>query len=133
MLGVAPYFLSVHASPVVADVTGNFNFSSCVRYRAFARVNTMINVLAWPPRRVNPRTSESLGKTMLSTDRIKIQCPHCKIDFLQQAKRIRGGITIACANCKELIRFDDASPIDGIRKALSAARKVRRQASTSPF
>jgi hypothetical protein len=68
---------------------------------------------------------------MLASDKIRIQCPHCKDDFLQQAKRIRGGVCISCPNCQEAIRFDDASPVDSIRKALSAARKIRRQTSAS--
>jgi hypothetical protein len=32
-----------------------------------------------------------------------------------------------CPGCKKTIAFDDASQDDAIRKALSAARKLRRQ------
>jgi predicted Zn finger-like uncharacterized protein len=70
---------------------------------------------------------------MLPSSKLKIQCPHCKNEFLQQAKLIRAGVTVTCANCKELVRFDDASPVESIRKALSTARKLRRQAGASSF
>jgi hypothetical protein len=73
------------------------------------------------------------GGKMLPRSKLKIQCPHCKNEFLQQAKLIRGGVTVACANCKELVRFDDASPVESIRKALSAAANCDAKRALRPF
>jgi hypothetical protein len=66
---------------------------------------------------------------MLLADKIKIQCPHCGREFKEQAKKIRGGAHLPCPLCHEVIGFDDGSPDERIRKALSAARKLRRQAT----
>jgi endogenous inhibitor of DNA gyrase (YacG/DUF329 family) len=64
---------------------------------------------------------------MLPTDKIRIECPKCGKPFREHFRKIRGGFTMLCPACKKPIAFDDASQDDAIRKALSAARKLRQQ------
>ena len=52
-----------------------------------------------------------------------------KAVFKSSATRIRAGTTVPCPKCQELIVFDDGSKHEVVRKALSAARKVRQQAT----
>ena len=64
---------------------------------------------------------------MLPADKIRIECPKCGKSFREHFRKIRGGFSMPCPGCKQTITFDDASQDDAIRKALSAARKLRRQ------
>jgi Zn finger protein HypA/HybF involved in hydrogenase expression len=66
---------------------------------------------------------------MLPASKIKIQCPHCNKEFKEQAKKIRGGARIPCPLCKRQIAFVDSSSDESIRRALSAARQIRRESS----
>jgi transposase-like protein len=65
----------------------------------------------------------------MASDKIKIACPACGNEITEQAKKIRGGLSLACPHCKQSIKFEDGSPHESIRKALSVARKLRRQAT----
>ena len=62
------------------------------------------------------------------SDKINIECPACGHAIKEQANKIRGGVSLACPRCRQAVKFDEGSPHDSIRRALSAARKLRRQA-----
>lgn len=64
-----------------------------------------------------------------STDKIKVICPQCKKEFKERAQKIRGDAKLPCPNCGEEVVFDNASSDPAIKKALSLARKLRRQAT----
>jgi endogenous inhibitor of DNA gyrase (YacG/DUF329 family) len=64
---------------------------------------------------------------MLPTDKIRIECPKCGKPFREHFRKIRGGFRMPCPSCKKMLVFDDASQDDAVRKALSAARKLRQQ------
>jgi hypothetical protein len=66
---------------------------------------------------------------MLST-KVKVECPKCRKEFRAAAKDIRAGSTLTCEFCKTPVRITEAPEHEGIRKALSAARKIRRQAAS---
>jgi endogenous inhibitor of DNA gyrase (YacG/DUF329 family) len=64
----------------------------------------------------------------MASDKIKVECPACGQEIKEPAKKIRAGLSLACPRCKNALKFEEGSPHDSIRRALSAARKLRRQA-----
>jgi endogenous inhibitor of DNA gyrase (YacG/DUF329 family) len=66
----------------------------------------------------------------LVTDKIKIKCPKCGKEFKEQARKIRADFSMPCPHCQDVVKFEDGSPNERIRRALSAARKLRRQGSS---
>jgi hypothetical protein len=64
---------------------------------------------------------------MLST-KVKVDCPKCHKTFKASANAIRAGLTLTCEFCKTPVRITETPEDEGIRRALSAARKIRRQA-----
>jgi predicted RNA-binding Zn-ribbon protein involved in translation (DUF1610 family) len=65
---------------------------------------------------------------MILASMIKINCPKCGGAFKERALKIRGGVQLPCPNCFHSIVFDSVSGDHGVRRALSAARKLRRNA-----
>jgi endogenous inhibitor of DNA gyrase (YacG/DUF329 family) len=66
----------------------------------------------------------------LVIDTIKIKCPNCDKEFKEQARKIRADFSMPCPYCQDVVKFEDGSPNIHIRRALSAARKLRRQGSS---
>jgi len=66
---------------------------------------------------------------MLST-KVKIECPKCRKEFKAAVRDIRAGSTLTCEFCKTPVRITEAPEHDSIRKALTTARKIRRQVSS---
>ena len=56
---------------------------------------------------------------------IDIVCGHCATAFREHHSRVRAGTAISCQACGGLIVFDNESRDPNIRKALSAARRIR--------
>jgi hypothetical protein len=59
---------------------------------------------------------------------IRVQCPKCGATFREKPSKIRNGAVLACPNCSQPLTIDSNSEHSGIRRALTEARKIRRQA-----
>lgn len=59
-------------------------------------------------------------------DSIQVRCSRCNAGFRDRARRIRSGYSRECPNCNVLIFFESESHNDNIRRALKAARAMRR-------
>jgi hypothetical protein len=67
---------------------------------------------------------------MLGIDgKIALFCPHCGILIKEKAQKIRADAVLHCSACRRDISFSPSSPNESVRKALSAARKSRREAN----
>jgi hypothetical protein len=61
--------------------------------------------------------------------KIKIVCGKCAEIFKEHQSKIRDGFSVTCPVCAEPIVFDSNSKDLNIRRALTAARQFRLQAS----
>jgi len=64
-------------------------------------------------------------------ERLLITCAACGKSFREMAGKLKGGNTLACRHCPAPIMIDSESTNASVRKALSAARKIRLQGITS--
>lgn len=62
------------------------------------------------------------------SEMIRVQCPKCGGLMKAKARAIRGGFSMPCTHCAEKIAFESESNDSSIRRALSEARRLRRQA-----
>ena len=62
----------------------------------------------------------------MTDDKIKIKCTKCSQIFRERAQRVRDGFQANCPSCCRLITFDMNAEDRNIRKALQAAREMRR-------
>src|SRR5712675_1401613 len=62
---------------------------------------------------------------LMTDDRIRIVCSHCRKTFNERAQRMKAGYQIQCPNCIRLITFDSSSEDPNIRRPLRAARAWR--------
>jgi hypothetical protein len=60
-----------------------------------------------------------------NVDRIKVQCTKCKNSFRERVRNLRSGYQVQCPNCARMITFDENSDDLGVRRALTAARRIR--------
>jgi uncharacterized Zn finger protein (UPF0148 family) len=56
---------------------------------------------------------------------VSVGCPHCRGQFLENAKLVRPGGQAYCPNCEELFVLDLAN--EGMRKTLVEAKLARRR------
>jgi hypothetical protein len=63
--------------------------------------------------------------------KIKIVCEKCTEIFKEHHSKIRNSLSVTCPVCAEPIVFDSNSKDLNIRRALTAARKFRLQASAA--
>jgi hypothetical protein len=63
---------------------------------------------------------------MVVDDTVQIGCGRCKGRFRERAGKLVNGFSRQCPSCEAVFFFDDASPKMEIRKALLAAKNVRR-------
>jgi endogenous inhibitor of DNA gyrase (YacG/DUF329 family) len=59
---------------------------------------------------------------------IRVQCPKCGGTMKAKARNIRGRFSMPCTHCSTAITFESESTDSSIRRALSQARRLRRQA-----
>jgi hypothetical protein len=66
------------------------------------------------------------GEVRFVDDTVQISCGRCKGRFRERARKLVSGFSSQCPSCEAVFFFDDASPKIEIRKALLAAKNVRR-------
>ena len=64
-------------------------------------------------------------------DKIKVQCSQCGKETKERAQKIRGGHKMTCPFCKKIMSFESTSTDANVRKALGAARQIRRLATNA--
>ena len=66
-----------------------------------------------------------------AAEKIKVQCSQCGKETKERAQKIRSGHKMTCPFCKKIIAFESASTDPNVRKALGAARQIRRLAPSA--
>ncbi len=62
-------------------------------------------------------------------EKVSITCPECQKTFKETANKVRAGLKLPCPACKAEIHFEAKAENLNIRKALSAAKRVRLASS----
>ncbi|VIO74251.1 hypothetical protein [Bradyrhizobium ivorense] len=60
-------------------------------------------------------------------DSVQIRCTRCKNVFRDRAKRLQSGYSRQCPSCEVVLFFDEDSPNPHIKKAMRAARRLRKE------
>ena len=60
-------------------------------------------------------------------DSVQIRCTRCKNVFRDRAKRLQNGYSRQCPGCEVVLFFDEDSANPNIKKAMRAARRVRKE------
>lgn len=60
-----------------------------------------------------------------TVDRIKVSCTRCRNSFRERVHNLRSGYQVQCPHCSRMITFDENSDDLGVRRALTAARRIR--------
>ena len=63
--------------------------------------------------------------TEKTVDRIKVSCTKCRNSFRERVRNLRSGYQVQCPHCFRMITFDESSDDLGVRRALTAARRIR--------
>ena len=58
-------------------------------------------------------------------DRVKILCTRCRTPFREKVSNMRDGFQAQCPNCYRMIIFDSDSQDQGVRRAMTEARRIR--------
>jgi hypothetical protein len=58
-------------------------------------------------------------------DKIKVLCTRCRNAFRARAGSLVPGYQCQCPNCNRMITFDSSSDDIGVRRALTAARRLK--------
>jgi hypothetical protein len=67
----------------------------------------------------------------MQMSKIKIVCGKCTKTFNEHHSKIRSGLSVTCPACAQPIVFDSNSEDLNVRKALTAARRFRMEASAA--
>jgi len=59
-------------------------------------------------------------------DSVQVCCTRCKNVFRDRARRVQSGYSRQCPCCEVVLFFEETSPDKNIKRALSAARGVRK-------
>lgn len=64
-------------------------------------------------------------------DSVQIRCTRCKNVFRDRARRLQNGYTRQCPSCEVALFFDEDSHDANIKRAMRAARRVRKETRES--
>ena len=59
-------------------------------------------------------------------DQVQIRCTRCKTVFRERARRMQNGFSRQCPSCEVVLFFEEDSPDQNMKRAMKAARKVRK-------
>ncbi|MBR0756087.1 hypothetical protein JQ604_28265 [Bradyrhizobium jicamae] len=60
-------------------------------------------------------------------DSVQVHCTRCKSVFRERAARLRGGYSRQCPTCEVILFFEDYSPDTNIKRAMTTARRIRKE------
>jgi hypothetical protein len=60
-------------------------------------------------------------------DSVQVRCTRCKSVFRERARRLQGGYSRQCPTCEVILFFEDYSPDTNIKRAMTAARRIRKE------
>ena len=58
---------------------------------------------------------------------VQIRCTRCKNVFRDRAARLQNGYSRQCPSCEVVLFFDEDSPNADIKRAMTAARQLRKE------
>lgn len=59
-------------------------------------------------------------------DSVQVHCTRCRNVFRDRARRLQNGYSRQCPCCEVVLFFEETSPDKNIKRAMSAARGVRK-------
>ena len=60
-------------------------------------------------------------------DSVQVKCTRCKSAFRERARRLQNDYSRQCPNCEVVLFFNEDSPDANIKRAMTAARRVRKE------
>ena len=60
-------------------------------------------------------------------DSVQVRCTRCKSVFRERARRMQGGYSRQCPTCDVILFFEDYSPDINIKRAMTTARRIRKE------